>query len=735
MNCNPHTTTNRRAASRATLLGLLCAVCVLAWVATSHAQVLDMTAGQAPGPNECQDSIELSRRLTAEAIVNGRGAAKTSDPATRDFLRARAAVRAFAASLLYRGEELGEAGSSHVYAGRRIAASIDAIDTCLASSLTADQRESISLFIAIRAESHGVAIPAAPSDLRALCRDTLAPLVRACMPTLVIPACASSDPLDAIRAHLTPEAGAAWESFVTETASASSWWAFAREVEWLHDHTVLALTAATTLPEWVAPDARERMLARLSAAVIDVTRIDRRAASLVDLACIATLSTCVHHTSELDLPPADAARVRRTMNTLLSASDPAQGVRDTRSLAALRRAISLVHARHTLSRTYEDAPGRPPVPPATGESRRIPSELRPLWRALENEAVVAERALLEALPEIAASASALTEPALVAHIATVARTTSRLESIASLVSLIEQLRGGAEPKSDTERERAQRSQLVSTRTLALAKSFQSPERRDQSLDAILRIAALSRHVAAIRNRSPAPESLRSHCGDRAPDILTAFDVAFDAYLDAWGRKGESRAAQRDPTMATDNEQSAARRLNALASLVELALDARDTNAALAAGGVHSADTLWLSNAARGRLIDAQRAAIEPLVRDVLTAPDDVDVHARIQRAAADAAITRIIARLDRESRSTTTVAPPVPPLAQAAGLSVWLARACEVDPDVPTISRDIALAASIAALAKALEEWHDAAARSDAAAASRWLSYARRVAEEFPAAQ
>ncbi|MBK7403057.1 MAG: hypothetical protein IPJ41_00140 [Phycisphaerales bacterium] len=463
--------------------------------ATAHAQRLNLGGGPAePRAGEGVAALALAERLEKEQAP---GAAH--------------AVRALAASLLRSGENAGPAGAEAVLAGLTLAAKREAIDAMLAAAKP-------EIRDAVAASAAGGAPSVAVRDVDLLLRDAIGPLVQA--PGA---ACGWTGPDDAQASSALATASGVVESLLDNRrvddaaqgplremvdlfALAPSHPAYTRSaLEWA-ELLAAAADALAEPPAWLDMPARDQVRTDLSSgAMLCIEKPEQARAVLGRTARVMRI------VREIDAlaAPRQTRELRDAVNRLAGAAEGSP-LRDPAAVArideVLAKALGMIDAV-----TLLDDP--------TQFVRQTRPMLGPLADAHRRDA----ETLARLLPGILGSTDPMTDPAVVAAVSALTRTTADLLIPAELTELLVRWpEGVAEPPRVPSREpvvpraTAPLAERIRTLGVALAK----PETAGPALAALRAL----RDVAPSLREFPGERELRAGVNTPAWQRVTGGEI-------------------------------------------------------------------------------------------------------------------------------------------------------------------------------------------------------------------
>lgn len=698
---------------------------------TAMAQRLNLDRGGAFTP-ETERSVERLIETLRDELKASIERVDQLEEGPALVLRAQNRVREFAVALLEAGSGLGEAGSSHVLAGRRILARVAELDQVIAA-LGETEPAALTAFLA-RCPSGRSAIRRNVDELDALLARAFAPLDRNSKGGtgwLIVGASQADAPAfnDAIEGCSKVE-GVSAEAIATLRALASPAESGAAERDAERTLVAQAAQLLVAAPRWLTPKGANAAAALFDDAARRLPAPDPgvRANARADLCRLALLADSLGRIDKADVTARDARSLRALGVELAEGFSPGSSASDD-VIGALRRTLLLV-------REYDAARWH--------ENKRVVREVRPLWRSAATRARAARDALIATVTSLKPTAAALSDPAVLSAMSELRRS---LDDALDACVISEWLVGSpapgvsgihvwsaqpAESSGQKSREpvtrrddRTRRQAGVRLLAIGQDREKESGVEHVRELGAALRswmpISGEDELRAALAApRSAGGERWRRFTGGAAGDIASAIDQARDEWLRAWA------GVKEQPAKGAPQPEIDLTRIDHLRRLVEIlsATAAVEQLAADRSRGLRAWPGFEISDAALKALLAALESDLKR-AGGFVTAGAYAELDQALVVLRPHATVATTLAQLHREASAVgltagwpvaDLVARPAafPTLGEDLTPGVWRARDRE----------------SIAILCRAVEEFAGAA-RSDRDRAAAMIRRAAAEAERI----
>ncbi len=450
-------------------------ICLIGVVITgTSAQTLDLGGGSSPVVDSSTASSELASFLDAQAE------AIETDDNLLGGLKASAAVRRLAGSLLRDGQSRGTRGTPRLVIGRTVVSNLSAIDDTL-NGPTAVLTDAQASLLATDCSALASQLPATQHDLDRALRDALAPLTNAVELEVsgwpmanspLAPTLGALIELQTVQTSEQTEARASSLVSIDDLLTRARAWPSHRLAAYRIEALVRSAAAVLQLERWVDSTSHDALTAAFDRSIDRVARgIDAESAltSLEQLGTIARAAKQVDSLKQLQL----RRRAQSRFNTLLTEfeTDPR---RVAQTSATIERVFTDANEDQILER-----------------ERTLPTFARVAWRDAEGGFESSGERLINSMLEAMTAANPMTEPALLSAIRAHRQSHEFLQDIVDIGAYLtgidetdDSVRG--RPSILTDRRR------LAARVLALGKQLADPNEREDALSRLTTIAALVR---------------------------------------------------------------------------------------------------------------------------------------------------------------------------------------------------------------------------------------------------
>jgi hypothetical protein len=471
--------------------------------------LLDLGAApHAPEPGTGASAIALAESLDRDAA-----ALESKGPREH----AQAAVRRLAQKLAVTGEAAGEAGSERLVLARTLGRGLPEIDQTLAGLTDATAEARLAL-IAHDLLDAVAALDSAGADTQRTVRDGLASLAQ------IGPALGT--PPDPARewtkvTSLDPPVAAALESAERFLTEAEGWPAYRASAARLRTFLREAGVAVATPPPWLGAPARKALAEQTRAAAAALVEPTTRAQAGPALERVARLARLVAALDHLE----DSAPTKKTRAAAAAFIATPAGEGDAERLDAASRLLDLIQARSHLP-----------------EEKTLARQVRPAWRSLLAAARQSELKLLPLVDNALAHPGGLSDPAVLAAMASHKQNLDDLRQLATLNGLMTE---GSPP--DKEAAVIDRWKRIADRVIKLGQDMAKPSDRDAAVamlremtSQVDRFGSLPGEAElrdATKGRGTLAASWGRVTGGKGEALLTELSDRRSGWLQGWDRAG------------------------------------------------------------------------------------------------------------------------------------------------------------------------------------------------------